>query len=151
MSLSNGASTDQGSDPGTYPDTDPDTDPALDAVSRTLPVADPGSVRAHTRALLRRHRRSIAVVVVLHAGAAVASLVAPRSIGQLVDEISSGRSLDRVNQLALAIAAAVVVQTILTWFARRASFVMGETIFAELREESPGWSASGSRRSSWAP
>lgn len=131
MSLSNGASTDQGNDPGT----DPDTDPVLDAVTRTLPVADPGSVRAHTRALLRRHRRSIAVVVVLHAGAAVASLVAPRSIGQLVDEISGGRSLDRVNQLALAIAAAVVVQTILTWFARRASFVMGETIFAELREE----------------
>ena len=56
-------------------------------------------------------------------------------IGLLVDEISGGRSLAVVNRLALWIAGAVVVQTIVTWFARRASFVMGETIFAELREE----------------
>ena len=65
----------------------------------------------------------------------MAALVAPRVIGLLVDEISHGRSLAVVNRLALWIAGAVVVQTVVTWFARRASFVMGETIFAELREE----------------
>ena len=106
-----------------------------DATTRTLPVADMDSVRAHTRELLRRHRGAIAVLVALHALAAVASLVAPRAIGLLVDEIGGGRSLQRVDTLALWIAAAVVAQTIFTWFARRASFVLGETVFAELREE----------------
>ena len=108
---------------------------APDATSRALPVADVASVRAHTKGLLRRHRRSLLLVVGLHAVAAVAALVAPRVIGLLVDEISGGRSLAVVNRLALWIAGAVVIQTVVTWFARRASFVMGETIFAELREE----------------
>ena len=103
--------------------------------ARSLPVADMASVRAHTRGLARRHRRSILVVIGLHAVAVVAALVAPRVIGLLVDEISHGRSLAVVNRLALWIAAAVVVQTVTTWFARRASFVLGETIFAELREQ----------------
>ena len=106
--------------------------------TRTLPVADMESVRAHTRGLLRRHRASLALVVGLHALAAVAALVAPRAIGLLVDEISHGRSLAVVNTLAMWIAGAVVVQTVVTWFARRASFVMGETIFAELREQFMG-------------
>ena len=106
--------------------------------TRSLPVADMTSVREHTRGLFRRHRSSLLLVVGLHAVAAVAALVAPRVIGLLVDEISGGRSLARVNTLALWIAGAVVVQTIVTWFARRASFVMGETIFAELREQFMG-------------
>ncbi|WP_374968365.1 ABC transporter ATP-binding protein [Terrabacter sp. BE26] len=105
------------------------------ASARSLPVADMASVRAHTRGLARRHRRGIALVIGLHAVAAAAALVAPRVIGLLVDEISHGRSLAVVDRLALWIAAAVVVQTVTTWFARRASFVLGETIFAELREQ----------------
>ena len=50
---------------------------------------------------------------------------------------TGGRS-EVVNTLALWIAGAVVVQTVVTWFARRASFVMGETVFAELREQFMG-------------
>ncbi|MGW5241916.1 ABC transporter ATP-binding protein [Monashia sp. NPDC004114] len=106
--------------------------------TRTLPVADMESVRAHTRGLLGRHRGSLALVVGLHSLAAVAALVAPRAIGLLVDEISHGRSLAVVNTLAMWIAGAVVLQTIVTWFARRASFIMGETVFAELREQFMG-------------
>ena len=108
---------------------------ATDPVTRTLPVATTASVRTHTRGLLTRHRGAIARVVAMHAVAALAALVAPRVIGLLVDEITGRRSIAVVNRLALWIAVAVVVQTVLTWFARRASFVMGETIFAELREQ----------------
>ncbi|HET8989283.1 MAG TPA: ABC transporter ATP-binding protein, partial [Humibacillus sp.] len=72
--------------------------------TRTLPVADTASVRAHTRGLLRRHRGSLLRVIGLHTVAAVAALVAPRVIGLLVDEISNGRSLEVVNSLALWIA-----------------------------------------------
>jgi ABC-type multidrug transport system fused ATPase/permease subunit len=103
--------------------------------TRALPVADTASVRAHTRELVRRHRRRLLVVVLLHAVAAVAGLVAPRVLGLLVDEIDGGRSVAVVDRLALWIAGAVVLQTVVTWFARRASFVLGETVFAELREQ----------------
>lgn len=102
---------------------------------RTLPVADTASVRAHTRATLRRHRRAIGVVIGLHALAAIASLAAPRVVGELVDGVTHGMTVSTVNQLAVVLAVAVVVQTVLTWFARRSSFVLGETVFADLREE----------------
>ncbi|RKT78349.1 ABC-type multidrug transport system fused ATPase/permease subunit [Terracoccus luteus] len=107
----------------------------IEPTTRALPVADTASVRAHTRELVRRHRRRLLVVVLLHAVAAVAGLVAPRVLGLLVDEIDGGRSVAVVDRLALWIAGAVVLQTVVTWFARRASFVLGETVFAELREQ----------------
>ena len=109
--------------------------PTAGPTARTLPVADMAAVRAHTRGLARRHGSSLVKVVALHALAAVAALVAPRAIGLLVDEIGHGRSLDVVTMLAAWIAGAVVVQTVVTWFARRASLVLGETVFAELREQ----------------
>ncbi|MBB2985596.1 ABC transporter ATP-binding protein [Terracoccus luteus] len=107
----------------------------IEPTTRALPVADTASVRAHTRELVRRHRRRLLVVVLLHAVAAVAGLVAPRVLGLLIDEIDGGRSVAAVDRLALWIAGAVVLQTVVTWFARRASFVLGETVFAELREQ----------------
>ncbi|HEX2705375.1 MAG TPA: ABC transporter ATP-binding protein [Candidatus Lustribacter sp.] len=102
---------------------------------RTLPVADRASVRAHTRDTLVRHGRSLAVVVGLHALAAVASLAAPRIIGQLVDMVSHGTTVEAIDHLAVILAVAVVAQTIFMWAARRASFILGETVFADLREE----------------
>ncbi len=101
----------------------------------TLPVAEMTSVRAHTAGLLRRHRRQLTFVVGLHALAAVAALVAPRIVGQLVDTVTQHGTLETVDRLAMVLAASVVVQTVLTWFARRAAFQMGEDFFAELREQ----------------
>lgn len=102
---------------------------------RTLPVADMASVKAHTRATLLRHRRRLVSVVALHALAATASLAAPRIIGELVDGVTHGITGARVDRLAVILAVAVVVQTLVTWAARRSSFILGETIFADLREE----------------
>ncbi len=102
---------------------------------RTLPVADMGSVKAHTRATLLRHRRRLVSVVALHALAATASLAAPRIIGELVDGVTHGITGAQVDRLAVILAVAVVVQTLVTWAARRSSFILGETIFADLREE----------------
>ena len=100
-----------------------------------LPVAQMTSVRAHTAGMLRRHRRQLAFVVGLHALAAVAALMAPRIVGQLVDTVTQHGTLETVNRLIAVLAASVVVQTVLTWFARRAAFQMGEDFFAELREQ----------------
>ncbi|HET8601952.1 MAG TPA: ABC transporter ATP-binding protein [Segeticoccus sp.] len=107
----------------------------VEPTSRTLPVADMRSVRRHTAAMVREHGRTLGTVVSLHAFAALAGLVAPRLVGMLVDGVTHGTSRSFVDELALVIAVAVVFQTVLTWAASRASVVMGETVFAELREQ----------------
>jgi ABC-type multidrug transport system fused ATPase/permease subunit len=73
--------------------------------------------------------------VVLHALAAAAGLVAPALLGRLVQAVSDGTTESYVDTLIVILACALVLQTILTWFARRASFVVSELIFAELRED----------------
>ncbi len=101
----------------------------------TLPVAEMSSVRRQTRAMLGDHRPQMTVIILLHALAAVAALAAPRIVGLLVDTVTRQGSLETVDRLAAGLAAAVVVQTVLTWFARRAAFRLGEDLFAELREQ----------------
>jgi len=104
-------------------------------VTRTLPIADMASVRRHARGLLRAHRGTMTKVIGLHALAALASLVAPRLVGALVDGVTNGTTRSQINTLVTWIAASVLLQTVLVWAARRASFIMGETVFAELREQ----------------
>ncbi len=110
--------------------TQAETDPRR----RTLPVAEPVQVWAHTRGLLRHNRGQLGSVVVLHALAAVAGLASPWLIGDLVNALTAGttaRHVDRVVGLLLVV---VVLQTVVTWWARRASFIFGESLFADLRE-----------------
>lgn len=104
-------------------------------VTRTLPVADMASVRSHARGLLHEHRGTMTKVIGLHALAALASLVAPRLVGNLVDGVTHGTTRAHIDTLVIWLAASVVLQTVLMWAARRASFIMGETVFAELREQ----------------
>jgi ABC-type multidrug transport system fused ATPase/permease subunit len=101
----------------------------------TLPVAEMSSVRTHTVGMLRQHWRQLALVLGLQALAAIAALAAPRIVGLLVDTVTQQGLVESVNGLAVALAVAVAVQTVLTWFARRASFRLGEDFFAELREQ----------------
>ena len=103
--------------------------------ARTLPVADMASVRRHTRELLREHRATMTRVVGLHALAALAALVAPRLVGELVDGIAHGTTRSQIDTISLWLAASVLLQTVLMWAARRASFIMGESVFAGLREQ----------------
>ncbi|NMM25629.1 MAG: ABC transporter ATP-binding protein [Phycicoccus sp.] len=104
-------------------------------VTRTLPIADMASVRRHARGLLHEHRRTMTKVIGLHALAALASLVAPRLVGELVDGVTHGTTRAHIDTLVIWLATSVVLQTILVWAARRASFIMGETVFAQLREQ----------------
>ena len=104
-------------------------------VTRTLPIADMASVRRHARGLLRDHRGTMTKVIGLHALAALASLVAPRLVGALVDGVTNGTTRSQINTLVTWLAASVLLQTVLMWAARRASFIMGETVFAQLREQ----------------
>jgi ABC-type multidrug transport system fused ATPase/permease subunit len=88
--------------------------------------------------MLRHHGRTLTVVLTLHALAAIAALVGPRVVGMLVDTVTHSGDLGTVDELAGILAASVVLGTVLTWGARRASFRMGEDMFAELREQFMG-------------
>jgi ABC-type multidrug transport system fused ATPase/permease subunit len=103
--------------------------------TRTLPVSSMASVAAHTRGLLREHRGTMTKVVGLHALAATAALAAPRLVGDLVDAVTTGTTRSHIDTLSMWLAVSVLLQTVLMWAARRASFIMGETVFAQLREQ----------------
>lgn len=99
-----------------------------------LPVATPAEVRAEARRLFRHHRRPLTLAVGLHVLAAAAGLAAPFLMGRIVDGVIDGASTTRIDLLAAALAAAVVTQTLLVRSAIKRSLVLGERVFAELRE-----------------
>jgi len=104
-------------------------------VTELLPIADGPELRRHARRLAGRHRAALAGVVALHALAAAAGLVGPALLGRLVQAVTDGTTRAYVDRIALVLAAFILLQTVLTWFARRTSFVVSERIFAELRED----------------
>ena len=104
-------------------------------MSNLLPIADGRELRAQARLLGRRHRRGLAGVLGLHALAAAAGLAGPRLLGDLVESVEDGTTRGHIDVLVLVLAGFLVAQTILTWFARRSSFVLSEQMFAELRED----------------
>ncbi|MBD5786838.1 ABC transporter ATP-binding protein [Cellulosimicrobium terreum] len=100
-----------------------------------MPIADTAEVRRTTLALFRRHRRALTRVLVLHTIAAVAGLAGPFLLGDLVDQVTAGTTVQHVDRIVLLLVAAVVVQAVVTRFAQRVSMVFGEEVFADLREE----------------
>ncbi len=100
-----------------------------------LPIAGGAELREQAGALGRRHRRGLIGVISLHAGAAAAGLAGPALLGELVESVDEGTTRGHVDRIVLVLAGALAAQTVLTWFARRASFVLSERIFAELRED----------------
>jgi ABC-type multidrug transport system fused ATPase/permease subunit len=104
-------------------------------VSELLPIAEGPELRSQARALGRRHRRGLWGMVGLHAAAAAAGLAGPPLLGELVESVEQGTTRAHVDTIVLVLAGFLLVQTGLTWLARRASFVLSERIFAELRED----------------
>ncbi len=104
-------------------------------MTELLPIADGPELRAQAALLGRRHRRGLLGVIGLHALAATAGLAGPPILGALVQSVQDGTTRSHVDTLVLVLAGFLVAQTILTWFARRASFVLSEQMFAELRED----------------
>jgi ABC-type multidrug transport system fused ATPase/permease subunit len=103
-------------------------------MSAMLPVATSAQVRAEARRLLDSCRRPLVWSLVLHVGAALAGLAGPWLLGMLVDAVTDGTTTTQVDTLAALLAGFVLAETVLTRAARKASFVIGEGVFAELRE-----------------
>jgi ABC-type multidrug transport system fused ATPase/permease subunit len=104
-------------------------------MNELLPIASGDELRDQAKWLGRRHRRALAGMVALHAAAAGAGLAGPLLLGSLVQSVEDGTTRAHVDQIVFLLAGFLVVETVLTWFARRASFVLSERIFAELRED----------------
>jgi ABC-type multidrug transport system fused ATPase/permease subunit len=104
-------------------------------MSTRLPIATAPQVRRHARLLARRHRGTLGAALALHAVAAVTGLVAPALLGRLVDAVRAGTTTAHVDAVALTIGGFVIAQTVLTRTARVTSFVLGERVLAELRED----------------
>jgi ABC-type multidrug transport system fused ATPase/permease subunit len=104
-------------------------------VNELLPIADGRELRGHAKRLARKHRRGLLGVVALHASAAGAGLAGPPLLGNLVESVQRGTTRGHVDRVVLVLGAFLLAQTVVTFFARRASFVLSERIFAELRED----------------
>jgi ABC-type multidrug transport system fused ATPase/permease subunit len=104
-------------------------------MTERLPIAAGPEVRGDAAALLRRYRGPLAVVLGLNALAALAGLVGPFLLGELVEAVDQGTTTGYVDRLIAILVASVIAQTMLTWFARRSSFVLSEQVFADLRED----------------
>ncbi|WP_154792988.1 ABC transporter ATP-binding protein [Occultella kanbiaonis] len=100
-----------------------------------LPIADTATMRAMTGDLLRRYRGELTGVVGLHTLSAVAGLLGPWLLGMMVDGVIGGTTAGALNSMVAILVAAVLAQTVLTKFAQRSSMLLGEKVFAGLREE----------------
>ncbi len=100
-----------------------------------LPVADSATVRRYARTLSRRHPRELWLAILLHVLAAVAGLATPWLLGNLVESVQTGTTTATVDKVAAAIAGFLLLQTVLTRYARYVSFALGEKVLARLRED----------------
>lgn len=101
----------------------------------SLPIADGRNVRVYARQLARRHPRALAGSLSLYGLAAIAGLAGPFLLGRLVQAVQDGTTRTHVDTVAIVLAVFILGQTALTRYARLSSFVLGERVFAELREE----------------
>jgi ABC-type multidrug transport system fused ATPase/permease subunit len=100
-----------------------------------LPVADGAALRRHAVMLARRHRVPLTGVVTLNALAAVAGLASPWLLGRLLDDVSQGTTTAAIDHRVLVLLTAVLAQSVLVGYAQRGAMVLGETVFADLRED----------------
>ncbi|MCW2850036.1 MAG: yheI 2 [Marmoricola sp.] len=107
-------------------------------MSTMLPVADGRTVRAHARVIAREHPRMLGGALALHVLAALAAVAAPRLLGDLVEAVEQGTTTEHVDRIVLVLAGFLVLQTVLTRYARYLSQVFGEQVLAELREDFVG-------------
>ena len=103
---------------------------------RGLPVADSDAVVSFVKRLIAERPWLAGGLIMLHALAAIAGLLVPYLLGQLVDAVTGpgGASASTVEQLALAVAAIVIGQALLTFAALATSTVFGQDLLSEARE-----------------
>ncbi|MDK8237168.1 ABC transporter ATP-binding protein [Actinomyces urogenitalis] len=99
-----------------------------------LPVADGRTVRRRFLSLLGEHKRAFTVVTLAQLAAAVASVGIPKVLGLMVDAVRSGAGAQRLHTLIAIVVVLAVVNAVLTGIGEYLARILGERIFAALRE-----------------
>jgi len=102
----------------------------------SLPIADFKTVRIYARRLLTEHRKKFVRMLSLYSLAAVMGLVPAWVIGEFTN-FATDRTLTsiRIVVYVAILLGSSLSYALLSFLARRRSYLLGETIFAQLREE----------------
>ncbi|MHA7173872.1 ABC transporter ATP-binding protein [Arthrobacter monumenti] len=84
---------------------------------------------------MRQHRGGLGRVVGLYVLAAIAGLAGPFLLGRMVDAVVVGTTSTHIMWVALTLLGFITAQAILTRFATKSGMVLGEQVFAQLRED----------------
>ena len=101
-----------------------------------LPIANAALVRSHARILIRQHRPELARMLSFYAVAAIMALIPAWVIGEITELATSHRLTDSRTDLYVGLLlGSSLAYAGLSFLARRRSYILGEKIFAQLREE----------------
>jgi len=99
-----------------------------------LPVADGATVRKFVGELIGRRPWLVVILLVVNVAAALAGLVVPRVLGDLIDRAVPGADTVALDQLAAGVAVIVAFQALFTFAARFAATIFGQELLSSARE-----------------
>jgi ABC-type multidrug transport system fused ATPase/permease subunit len=101
-----------------------------------LPIANASLVKAHARILVRQHRPELARMLSLYAVAAVMALIPAWVIGEITNFTTDHQlTHHRIEVYVGLLFVSSLAYAGLSFLARRRSYILGEKVFAQLREE----------------
>jgi ABC-type multidrug transport system fused ATPase/permease subunit len=108
------------------------TDPVM---SHLLPTASGREVMAAMRRLMAKERPATVVLLVLQGVATLAGLVGPWALGVVVQAATEHHVARVLGPVLEVFLAAVIVRTLLTWWAGRRGGLLGARVLTRLREQ----------------
>jgi ABC-type multidrug transport system fused ATPase/permease subunit len=101
-----------------------------------LPVADTATVRTYAKRLIRHHRRQLTRMLSLYALAALMALIPAYIVGEITNFAADHQlTQHRITVYVGILFVSSILYAGLSFLARRRSYLLGETVFAQLREE----------------
>ena len=101
-----------------------------------LPVADTATVRTYAKRLIRHHRSQLVRMLSIYAFAAFMALIPAYIIGEITNFAADHHlTAHRITLYVSILFISSILGAGLSFLARRRSYLLGETVFAQLREE----------------
>ena len=101
-----------------------------------LPVADTAAVRTYAKVLIGQHRSKLVRMLSLYALAAFMALIPAYIIGEITNFAADHQlTAHRITLYVGILFVSSILYAGLSFLARRRSYLLGETVFAQLREE----------------
>ncbi|MGD0691358.1 MAG: ABC transporter transmembrane domain-containing protein, partial [Acidimicrobiales bacterium] len=101
-----------------------------------LPVADAATVRTYAKRLIRHHRSQLVRMLSIYALAAFMALIPAYIIGEITNFAADHQlTAHRITLYVSILFISSILGAGLSFLARRRSYLLGETVFAQLREE----------------